>query len=201
MSEQFLGDLTPTKDLSLTIETQRKFTLSPASGYASPRVLCVAVVDRKLNDYIELGVDEWSLPISGHLSPVTTITPSTRVSVPPFASPTTTAAPSIPPKSRVAKKQKRLCSHRRKVRNSVASRLPARSQATFHRRFHTAVARKLLPRMANRATYNRNRTWARLNRSTELFIEKSKPGACGTMAILAYEVRSSGADQRRQSDF
>ena len=183
--EQFLGDLTPTKGLSLTVEMQRKFTLSPASGYASPRVLCVAVVDRKLNDYIELGVDEWSLPISGHLSPVTTITPSTRVSVTPFISPTTTAAPSIPPKK---------YSHRREFRNSVASRLPARSQATFHRRFHTAVARKPLPRMANRATYNRNRTWARLNRSTELFIGKSKPGTCGTMAFLAYEKRSSGAD-------
>ena len=164
MLNQLLWVPTPTKDLSSTVKMQRKFTLSPMSGYASPRELCVGVVDRKLNDYIELGMDEWSLPISGHLSPVTTITPSTRVSVTPFASPTTTAAPSIPPRNRVAKIQERLYSHRREFRNSVASRLPARSQATFHRRFHTAVARKLLPRMANRATYNRNRTWARLNR-------------------------------------
>ena len=194
MSYQLLGVSTPTKNLSSTVEMQRKFTLSPVSGYASPRALCVGVVNRKLNDYIELGVDEWSLPISDRLSPASTVIPSTRVSVTPFASPTTTAALALPPKTRVSKKQKRLFSHRRGVCNSVASRLPARSQATFHRRFHTAVARKLLPRTANRATYNRNRTWARLNRSTERFSEKSMPRACGTMAVLADEERGFGKD-------
>ena len=79
MSNQLLGVTTPTKNLSSRLEMQRKFTLSPVSGYASPRSLCVGVVNRKLNDYIELGVEEWSLPISDRLSPATTFIPSTRV--------------------------------------------------------------------------------------------------------------------------
>ena len=194
ISDGLLGVPTPTMDLSLTVQMRRKFTLTPVSGCASPRALCAGVVDRKLNDYIELGVDEWSLPIFGCLSPATTINPSTRVSVTPSASPTTTAPLSLPPKNRTAEKQKRLYSHRQEVRNSIASRLPARSQATFRRRFHTAVARNLLPRTANRATYNRNRTRANQNRCTELFTKKPKRGACGIMAVLAYEERSSGAD-------
>lgn len=66
--------------------------------------------------------------------------------------------------SRVIQKQyPRVC-------DSIASRLPARSQATNHRllvvRTSTSIAERLLPRIVNAATQNRGRTRAIPNRKT-----------------------------------
>ncbi len=142
---------------------ERKSTLTPVSGCLSPGLLCVEVVDRKLNDLIALGEHIWSTPRSFLLmhsngTAATTALPSTRVSTTPYASPITTAASSLPSSDRIVKKRERIYHHRQEVRDSIASRLPARSQATTHRRPHTAIARHLAPRTANRATYNRART-------------------------------------------
>lgn len=71
---------------------------------------------------------------------------------------------SSPLDSRVVQKQyPRVC-------DSIASRLPARSQATNHRllvvRTSTSIAGRLLPRTVNAATQNRGRTRAIPNRQT-----------------------------------
>ena len=140
---------------------ERKPTLTPISGWVSPGLLCVDVVDRKLKDHIALGKDGLPVPLPFHLtqsdsryiSAATTAIPSTRVSI--TASPSATAAPSSS-SNRIAK-WKRPSYHHREVGNSIASRLPARSRATSHRRLRTAIAQRLPSRTVNRATYKRNR--------------------------------------------
>ena len=144
------------------IRIERKSTLTPVSGCVSPGLLCVEVVDRKLKDYIALGDFSFLMHSDGDdISVATTAVPSTRV---PTVSPTTTAAPSLPCGNRISTKRKR----RQKIRDSIGSRLPARSRTTTHRRLHTIVARHLPPRTANPATYNRTRTRTNSNRNTRL---------------------------------
>lgn len=149
---------------------ERKSTLTPVSGCISPALLCfeivLEIVDRRLNDLIALGEDTRSISCSFDpiLSATTTAIPSTRLSI--TTSPTTIAAPSLPSSNRADGKRKRLYHHRQEVPNSIASRLPARSQATIHRRFSTAIARHLPPRIANPATYNRSSKWINRNPNT-----------------------------------
>lgn len=127
--------------------------------------LYLALNDSKLNDYIALGEGQWSNPHSFYVvhsdgsisSTVTTAIPSMRISPAFLVSPIPTAVPPLPSDNRVSKKRKRPYPCRQEVHSSIASRLPTRSQATIHRRLHTVVARRLLPRTANQATYNRNR--------------------------------------------
>lgn len=125
---------------------ERKSTLTPVSGCLSPGLLCVEVVDRKLNDHIALGENlRTILSCDSDLSAATTAIASTRVST---ISPTSSD-------NRVSKKQKPRYPHCQEIRDSIASRLPARSQSTIHRRLRTAIAQHLPPRTANRATYKR----------------------------------------------
>lgn len=157
------------------IQIERKSTLTPVSGYVSPGLLCVEVVDRKLKDYVALGENAWSIAYSSHLmhsdsssisTTTTTTIASTRVST---VSPTATVAPSLSFDSRVVKKRKRRHLHCQEVCDSIASRLPVRSQATIHRRLRTAIAWHLLPRTTNRATHHRTRTWANADRDPGLW--------------------------------
>ncbi len=150
---------------------EKKSTLTPVSGYVSPGLLCVEVVDRKLRDYVALGKNTGSIAYSSHLmhsdsssisTTTTTLLASSRVST---VSPTATVVPPLSFDTRVAKKQKRRDLHCLELRNSIASRLPVRSQATVHRRLCTAIARNLPPRTTNRATQHRTRTWANADRN------------------------------------
>ncbi len=148
----------------------KKSTLTPVSGCISPGLLCVEVVNRKLNDHIiALGEDVLPVPRlmhsdSSYISAATTTIPTTRASK--TASPCTTAAPSL--SGNQIAKRKRPYHHRREIGDSIASRLPARSQATTHRRLRAAIAQHLPPRTVNQATYKRNRNWAKSNRNTGL---------------------------------
>lgn len=183
-------DLRPEKTLSstATMRIDRKSTLTPISGCLSPGhgLLCVELVDRRLEDLITLGENERSVlrsfyattaatttavttavpstrtTISPHASPITTIIPPLPFDISPHASPIGTAASPLPFRIRNTKRK------RRPVCNNIASRLPVRSQATIHRRPHTTIARNLLPRTANRATYNRQRAWANLDHTPHL---------------------------------
>ena len=140
---------------------ERRSTLTPVSGYIPPGLLCVEVVDRKLNDLIAVREHTWSLPPYVHLmhsdgsdiSVATTAIPSTRVSI--ATSSTITSASPSPSSDSATRKRKRLYPHRQEVRNSIASRLPVRSEATIHRRLPTAVSQRLLPRTVNQATFSR----------------------------------------------
>ena len=155
---------------NLTMRIERKPMLSPASGSLSPGLLCVEVVDRKLNAYIALGHEVWSLPhcfvhqqhSTGSVSIAATVAvPSTTKMSTPITSPVTATAPISRSGNRVAKT--RFEPHhqqRQEVHGSIASRLPARSPATVHRQLRTAIARRLPPRTANRATYRRSRALA-----------------------------------------
>ena len=184
----------PTRENSLsstaTMRIERKSTLTPISGCLSPDhgLLCVELVDRRLENLITLGEDERSVlrsfyatttatttaattavpstrtTLSPHASPITTITPPLPFDISPHASPITTAASPLPFEIRNTKRK------RRPVYNNIASRLPVRSQATVHRQPHTAISRNLLPRTANRATYNRQRAWANLKSTPRLRI-------------------------------
>ena len=141
---------------------ERKSTLTPISGCLSPGLLCVEVVDRKLRDYIALGEAAWSCfhsthSDSGNITTATTVIPSSRQSISPHVSSITTLS-SPHPGNRIVKKLERPYRHGQGIRDSIASRLPARSRATIHRRRHSVIARDLPPRTVNRATYRRNRT-------------------------------------------
>ena len=145
---------------------ERKSTLTPVSGHVSPGLLCVEVVNRKLNDYLA-GENACSISQSSHLmhsdssilsTTTTTIIAFTRVST---VSPTAAVVLPLSFDSRVAKKQKRRPLHCLELCDSIASRLPVRSQATMHRRLLTAIARNLPPRTTNRATHHRTRTWTK----------------------------------------
>jgi hypothetical protein len=94
------------------------------------------------------------------------------VSITSPASPTTTVALSLSSVDVVAvsRQRQRQYYHPPDVRDSIASRLPARSQATIHCRPRTAIAQRLLPRIANRATFNLNRTYPNPKRNTGLRI-------------------------------
>ena len=146
------------------LRIERRSTLTPMNGSISPGhgLLCLEVIDRKLRDLAWLGEEMWLIPRSIYTSTTTTASASTRASISPSASPIMTATPASLSKNRNTK------SKRRPVRKSIASRLPVRSQATIHRRSQTTVTRNLLPRAANRATYNRHRTFASPNRITRL---------------------------------
>lgn len=148
-----------------TVRIERNPTLTPIGGCLSPGhgLLCVELVDRRLEDLIRLGEDKWSLPRPFYtITAATTAIPSTRTTISPYTSPITTATPPLPSEKGNTKDK------RRPGLNGIASRLPVRSQATIHRRPHPAIARNLLPRTANRATYNRNRPWANRNPATWL---------------------------------
>lgn len=135
---------------------EKKSSLTSVSGCISPALFCVEVVDRKLKNHIALGEDVSSVPHSFRLmhsdssdiSVATTIIFFIRVSM--TASPNTTAAPSSSG-NRIAKR-KRPYRNRREVDDCIASRLPARSRATMHRRFRTAIGLHFPPRTMNRAT-------------------------------------------------
>ena len=140
----------------MPLKIERKSTLTPVGGCYSPYILCVELVDWRLNKYLELGENAWSLsdPYESDTSVPTTV----LASVHSHASPATTAAVDLLFSDRNTVKRKRRYRQRQDVRDSIASRLPARSQATTHRRLRTAIARRLPPRVANRATYHRDRT-------------------------------------------
>ena len=156
------------------VEIEKKSSLTPVSGCVSPGLglLCVEAVDRKLKDLIAVG--EWSIPRNVHLvrldsqndSRTTTAIVSARVSI--ATSPTIAAASPLSFSNAATSKHKQLHHHRQEIRDSIASRLPVRSQATIHRRLHTAIARRLLPRNANRVTLSRCRHWANPKRSISL---------------------------------
>ena len=140
------------------MEIERMSSLTPVSGCLSPYPLCVEVVDRKLNDLIAVGEHTWSIPRDVHLlhsggSVATTAIISTTVSI--ATSSTMTAALPSPSCNSATSKRQQPCHHRREVRDSIASRLPVRSQATRHRRLRTAIAQQILPRTVNRATLSR----------------------------------------------
>ena len=157
---------------------ERKSTLTPVSGCVSPGLglLCVEVVDWKLNHHIALGENAWSAPYtfrlmhsdSSDISVATTVIVSPRIST---TSPAATTALSSPSGHRVVRKQERPCPYRQEVRDSIASRLPARSQGTSYRRLRTAIAQHLSPRKVNRATYKRNHIWANPNRNKAMHLE------------------------------
>ncbi len=69
---------------------------------------------------------------SSDISVATTAVASTRISS--ATSPTTTASSSIPSGNQATCKRKRPCHPRQEFCNSIAGRLPARWQATIHRR-------------------------------------------------------------------
>ena len=146
-------------------------SLTPVSGDMPSYPLCVEIVDRKIIDYIASRNDS---PSSFHkakfngsdLSAVTTTVPCSRRSRSP---PVNTTVPCSPPSgNRVTKRPKRR--HVQEFFESIASRLPARSKATIHRRPHASIAQNLVPRKANRATSNRLRVQAKSNRHTALKI-------------------------------
>ena len=144
------------------LRIERTSTLTPISGCFSSGngLLCVEMVDRRFNDLIKLGEDGWSVPCSSCATTVaTTVIPSPTTTISPYVPPIMTATPPPLPSEKRSIKRKR-----QPVRNDIASRLPVRSQATVHRRPHAAIARNLLPRTVNRVTYDRNRTWAKVNR-------------------------------------
>ena len=134
------------------MQIEKKSSLTPVSGCVPPGLLCVEVVDRKLNDLIAMGT--WSIPRYVQLmhSDSSDISVATTV----IASSTITAVSPSPSRNSTINKRKQLYYHRQEVRDSIASRLPVRSQATSHRRrLHTFIARHLLPRTVNRATFSR----------------------------------------------
>ena len=138
---------------------------TPISGDVAPSLLCseicAQVVDRKLNDLIKLGEDEWPSLHSCYASTTTTtVIASPRTPNSPYASLSSTATSPLPFEIKNTKSQ------RQSACNNIANRLPVRSQATIHRQNHTSIAYNLSPRAASRATYNRKSTWANLNRTT-----------------------------------
>lgn len=153
---------------------EKKPTLTPVSGCVSSGLLCIEVVDRKLNDLIAMGEHTWSVPRFVHLihsdgsdiSVATTAIASTRLSV--VTSSTMTAAPPSPSSNSAINKRKQLYHHRQEVRDSIASHLPVRSRAIIHRRLHAAITRHLLPRAINKVTFSRVRHWANPKRSIRL---------------------------------
>lgn len=145
---------------------ERKSTLTPVGGCCSPYPLILDplildLVDQRLNKYLALGENAWSLsdPYESDISVPTTVLASVHSHASPATtSPATTAAVDLPFSDRNTVKRKRRYPQRQDVRDSIASRLPARSQATTHRRLRTAIARRLPPRAANQATYHRGCT-------------------------------------------
>ena len=152
------------------MQLRKECTLTSTNEDSPFDLLCVEMIDRKLNDFIKLDENRRIWSIHRYCCDEDNNSTSTIVS----STITTTSRTSSSLLSidlRSFKKRKRC---HEQARNSIVNRLSIRSSATIHRLLRQSIERRLSSRTANSATRNRESRFANHLRTSRSIITFSR---------------------------